>query len=236
MNQEKIGKFIAELRKEKNITQEQLAEKLGVTSKSISRWENGKTMPDVSLFEPLCKELNITINDLLSGKRIDKKSVKEKFEENILNTVKYANKEIEISRTQIGIILLVVGFLIVLTAIAIFPSESSWSSVYSVFGVIIALIGFSKITRRLSHGKRLLLNYGFFFVFIALLFILDYLNVRLNDEAPMFSSHKTTVDKTIYYDTPFYDVFRCNTDEIEEYWVIVPNKKRHINEIIEYCK
>ena len=72
MNQEKIGKFIAKLRKEKKLTQEQLAEKLGVTSKSISRWENGNTMPDVSLFEPLCKELNITINELLSGEKIKK--------------------------------------------------------------------------------------------------------------------------------------------------------------------
>ena len=49
MDQEKIGKFIAELRKEKNMTQEQLAEKMGVTDKSISRWENGKTMPDISM-------------------------------------------------------------------------------------------------------------------------------------------------------------------------------------------
>ena len=67
MNQEKIGKFIAKCRKDKNLTQDQLAEKLGVSNKSISRWENGKTMPDVSLFKPLCDELDIAINDLLSG-------------------------------------------------------------------------------------------------------------------------------------------------------------------------
>lgn len=73
MNQEKIGKFISERRKEKNITQEQLANKLGVTSKSISRWENGKTMPDISLFEPICNELNITIDELLKGRKINNK-------------------------------------------------------------------------------------------------------------------------------------------------------------------
>jgi len=72
MNQEKIGKFIAECRKKNKLTQEHLAEKLGVTSKSISRWENGKTMPDVSLFSPLCKELKITVNDLLSGEIVEK--------------------------------------------------------------------------------------------------------------------------------------------------------------------
>ena len=62
MNQEKIGKFIAEIRKEKNLTQEQLGERLNVTSKSISRWENGKTMPDVSLFEPLPHPATVEIS------------------------------------------------------------------------------------------------------------------------------------------------------------------------------
>ena len=67
MEQDKIGRFIAECRKKQKLTQAQLAEKLGVTSKSISRWENGKTMPDVSLFEPLCKELSISVSELLKG-------------------------------------------------------------------------------------------------------------------------------------------------------------------------
>ena len=74
MDQEKIGRFIAERRKDKNMTQEQMAEKLGVSSKSISRWENGKTMPDVSLFEVLCEELNITVNELLKGEKITSKN------------------------------------------------------------------------------------------------------------------------------------------------------------------
>lgn len=71
MEQEKIGKFIAECRKKQKLTQEQLGEKIGVTSKSISRWENGKTMPDISLFEPLCKELNISVSELLKGEEIN---------------------------------------------------------------------------------------------------------------------------------------------------------------------
>ena len=72
MNQEKIGKFILELRKEKNMTQMDLADKIGVTDRAISKWENGKGMPDLSLIQPLCKELGITINDLLSGEKIFK--------------------------------------------------------------------------------------------------------------------------------------------------------------------
>ena len=70
MDQEKIGKFIAKCRKENKLTQAQLAEKLNVSDKSISRWENGKTMPDISLFEPLCDILNISIIELLKAKKI----------------------------------------------------------------------------------------------------------------------------------------------------------------------
>lgn len=72
MNREEIGMFIATLRKEKKLTQEELAERLGVTNKTISRWETGKYMPDLSLLSELSKELGVTINDLLNGERIDK--------------------------------------------------------------------------------------------------------------------------------------------------------------------
>ena len=73
MDQKKIGKFILELRKENNMTQQDLANKIGVTDRAISKWENGRGMPDLSLMKPLCKELGITINELISGERITKK-------------------------------------------------------------------------------------------------------------------------------------------------------------------
>ena len=72
MNQEKIGKFIAKCRKDKNLTQEQLAEKLGVSYKSVSRWENGKNMPDYSILKELCNILDIDVNEFLSGEKIEK--------------------------------------------------------------------------------------------------------------------------------------------------------------------
>lgn len=83
MNQEKIGKFIAKCRKEKNITQEQLADKLNVTSKSISRWENGKTMPDYSLIKLLCDEFSISINEFFSGEKIKSNNYELKANENL---------------------------------------------------------------------------------------------------------------------------------------------------------
>lgn len=88
MDQKKIGKFICEMRKRKNLTQLELANKLGVTDRAISHWENGRRMPDLSLIKPLCNELDITVNDLLSGEIVDKDKLEEKLEENLLNNLR----------------------------------------------------------------------------------------------------------------------------------------------------
>ena len=93
MDQEKIGKFILELRKDKKMTQQELADKIGVTDRAISKWENGRGMPDISLMKPLCEILDITLNELISGEKIDKKEYQKKSDENIFKTIKYTNKK-----------------------------------------------------------------------------------------------------------------------------------------------
>lgn len=77
MNQEKIGRFIAENRKAKKLTQEELAEKLGITNKSISKWENGNCLPNTSQFKPLCEILDISINELFLGEKLNDNAKKE---------------------------------------------------------------------------------------------------------------------------------------------------------------
>jgi len=96
MNQEKIGNFIKQRKKQKNLTQEELAELLGVNNRSISRWENAKCMPDISLLKDLSKILGVTINDLISGEVVDKKNYQEIFEENVVNLVDLKYKHIPI--------------------------------------------------------------------------------------------------------------------------------------------
>lgn len=83
MNQEKIGKFIVECRKEKNLTQEQLAEKLGLSSKSISRWENGRTIPDYTIIEELTEIFDISVNEFFYGEKISKDEIESISEENL---------------------------------------------------------------------------------------------------------------------------------------------------------
>ena len=236
MNQEKIGKFIAECRKQRKMTQSELGEKLGVTEKSISNWENGRNMPDLSLFKPLCKELDITINDLISGEKITKENYQERFEENIVNTIDYSTKKLSKYNNVISLILIIFGLFVSLSAIMIFPSESSWGSIYSVFGIIIFMIGIARITNTIKWYKRLLLIFMVFVGAMGILLLTDYINVKMNDEAPMFRLTTTTTGNVIYYDTLFYDVYRCNFDEDNEYWVIEKNHSTTIEELLNYCK
>lgn len=88
MNQQEIGRFISHCRKEKGLTQTQLAEILGVSDKSISRWETGKTMPDLSFYEPLCEILDIQISELLYARKMTDKEKTVHGEKSALNIFK----------------------------------------------------------------------------------------------------------------------------------------------------
>ncbi len=235
MNQEKIGKFIASCRKEKKLTQNALAEKLGVSNRAISNWENGKNMPDLSLFNDLCKELGITVNELLSGEKLTKEKNIKKYEENIAKTIYYTNQKIKQKDKIIANCFLIFGLGIIFTAIMIFPSESSWGSIYSINGAFISLIGFILHHKGQSLKKIIIFSWMYFLTIMAILFSLDYCNVLLNDEAPRFSYKTTTINKTIYYDTLFYDVVRCDKDTIAESWHIISNHKYDELYIMNYC-
>ncbi len=85
MDQEKIGKFIALKRKSVNLTQEELAEKLGITKNAVSKWERGLCLMDMSLLKPISEILGVSINEILAGEKIEEKDIEKKSEENIIN-------------------------------------------------------------------------------------------------------------------------------------------------------
>ena len=90
MDQVKTGKFIAELRREKGLTQEMLGKKLGVTNKTVSRWENGNYMPDIEMFQELSELFGVSINELLSGCRLSENEFREEADKNIVDISKAA--------------------------------------------------------------------------------------------------------------------------------------------------
>lgn len=113
MDQVKIGKFIADCRRKANLTQLQLAEKLGITDRAISKWETGKSLPDSSIMVELCGTLGITVNDLLSGEVVTMEHYNKELEKNLLELVKEkekADKRLLSAESFIGVTATVVLF------------------------------------------------------------------------------------------------------------------------------
>lgn len=146
------------------------------------------------------------------------------------------DKKIKSKNNYIGLIFIIFGVLISITAVAIFPSESSWGSIYSIFGVIVSLIGISKFTKKLTYIKRLTCNFGYFIIFVLILMLIDYLGVVNIHQAPRFALIKSYGDNVIYYDTPFYDVIRCNVNKDNETFKVIKNQKYDTENIDIYCK
>ncbi len=142
MDQIKIGKFIAEERKAKKYTQRELADKLSISDKTISKWERGNGFPEVSLLLPLCNELEITVNELLSGERLQAMDYKKKAEENMVNLVKEAQE----SKKKI-IMSAMVGVLVIVAAVPLFVVAGMfemqvWTRVLLMgIGFVIMVIG-----------------------------------------------------------------------------------------------
>ncbi len=231
MNQEKIGKFIATCRKKQNLTQEELANNLGITSKAVSKWECGKGLPDASIMLDLCQILNITVNDLLSGEIVDKSSYQKKLEENIIDTIDYSNKKVSQKNKLIFKMLMLFGLILIFIAFTIYPSESSWGKVLSITGLIISTIGFANINKIKPLIKRLFLSISYFIIIFTLLIFIDYSNVSLNKVPPRFSYLIETTDKIIMYKSPLCNVYRLNRNTKNEYYIIDTKKIYTINNI-----
>lgn len=124
MDQIKIGKFIARLRKEKNMTQLDLATKLGVTDRAVSKWENGRGLPDISLIKPLCESLDISINELLSGERISAEQTINVVDQNVLGVLTDREREIK-KRKRISALCTILAIItVIFSLIYIFFSGS----------------------------------------------------------------------------------------------------------------
>ncbi|WP_455715888.1 helix-turn-helix domain-containing protein [Anaerosporobacter sp.] len=109
MDQFVIGKFIAQKRKEKNMTQAQLAEELGVSNKTVSKWECGKCMPDYSIIESLCRQLEVTVSELMDGETNEKNSIRVYDEKQILDLIERTQILEKQKQSLYGIMLIVMG-------------------------------------------------------------------------------------------------------------------------------
>ena len=138
-----IGKFIAERRKSKNLTQLKLSEILCVSEKTISKWECGKGFPDASLILPLCNALEINANELLSGKRLTEQEYRKKAEENLLllkNKQQIATKNLLTLEYVIGFMSTITYLILILTA-SFFVENNIVRILLIVFGFLLFFVG-----------------------------------------------------------------------------------------------
>ena len=143
MDQVKIGKFIAERRKKLNLTQMQLAEKLNITDRAISKWETGKSLPDSSIMPALCDILQITINDLLSGEVVTLDNYNKELENNLLEMIKQkelSDKRLLSAEVLIGITATVILFALILLA-AVVQMSNGLRITLIVLGFVLFLAG-----------------------------------------------------------------------------------------------
>lgn len=145
MDQEKIGRFIAELRKEKNLTQQELADKLNVTDRAISHWENGRRLPDISLLKELGEVFNVTIDELISGKRMTADEQKKLLNESIVEI--YTSRR-RVENLQILTELLIFAGILITITLTSFISKSVLEKIITVcigsfvwtFGIILRVL------------------------------------------------------------------------------------------------
>ena len=155
MDQIKIGKFIAECRKKNNLTQMQLAEKLNITDRAISKWENGKAMPDSSIMLDLCNELKISVNELLSGEMIDMNNYNEIAEKTLLEMAKkeeIQNKRLMTSMWTILITSTIFYVGILLLAVNILEEGIMLGTIICVSTIIYLIAGFIALKFEMDAG------------------------------------------------------------------------------------
>ncbi len=219
MDQKKIGLFLKELRKEKNITQEVLAESLNVSNRTVSRWETGNNMPDISLLAQLSEFYHVSIPEIIDGERKSEK-MNQETRDTAVKMAEYSKNEVKIEKKKvISSLLMAFGAFIIISAFAIFPNDSSWGSIYSIVGGIILVIGFyfkikfavlKKSFRILSVSLCILILFGIFM-------ISDYIAVSEYHQVPRFSYEKIYSEDQVEHKTLFYTVIQKNPGTENEY-------------------
>mgnify|MGYP006067943453 FL=1 len=230
MDQGKIGKFIAKLRKEKGLTQKQLAEKLNVTDRAVSNWENGRRMPDLSLFKPLCETLEITINELILGEKVPEEKQKETSETVLLNTLKNSEQKQKRNNHLISILFTFcfIFLLILFITIVHFKEVYPKIDIYSMSVSLKEENNGEELEKKLTVNNQNIYYYGIDGVFVCngentcaeLKQALGYkqidlekLEKYLNSEWQLNRTNKESFDDggTSIYHTDEYSVILCNT-------------------------
>ncbi len=221
MNQVKIGSFLKELRKEKNLTQETLAEQLNVSNRTVSRWETGSNMPDIGMLVEIAEFYDVSIPEIIAGERKSEKMTQE-TKETAVAMAEYSRKETKKGKMKaVGYLAAAFGVFIIISALIMFPSESSWSSIYAILGSMILLTG-AGISLHYILAKRsariLVIIAGALLLFGAFS-ASDYMAVKHFNQVPRFRyevAYDSRRPHEVVYKTLFFTAVRENPGTKEE--------------------
>ena len=198
MDQVRIGAFLKTLRKGKELTQEQLAEQLYISGRTVSRWETGSNMPDIGMLVELAEFYDVSIPEIINGER-KSENMDQKIKETAVAMAEYSQVAAKTDRRKIiGILLSAFGLFIIVSALSIFPSESSWGSIYATLGSIILIAGIYLIIRQLvaKRAVRLSLVFGCAVLLFGAFTLSDYIAVTQFHQVPRFS-YETVYDSRL---------------------------------------
>lgn len=213
MDQIRIGAFLKMLRREKELTQEQLAERLNVSGRTVSRWETGSNMPDIGMLVEIAAFYGVSIPEIISGER-KSENMDPKTKETAAAMAEYSRAAGRLEKRRvIGILLVVFGLFIILSALSVFPAESSWSSIYSVFGSVLLLIGIALIIRPLTarRGVRIAVLLGCAVLLFGSFTLSDYIAVTQFGQVPRFrylTIYDSRMPDQVLYKTLFFTAVR----------------------------
>ena len=215
MDQVKIGSFLKELRKEKNLTQEALAEQLGVSGRTVSRWETGCNMPDIGILVGIAEFYDISIPEIIAGERKSEK-MNQETKDTAVAMAEYSRKEVKTGKWKVvGYLAAAFGVFIIVSALTMFPSESSWGSIYAIFGSIVLLVGvfISLRTVLAKKWQRLLAVLGCAALLLAAFSVSDYIAVKQFHQVPRFryeAGWESDAPDQVTYKTLFFTAVRVN--------------------------
>jgi len=226
MDQVKIGSFLKELRKEKNLTQEKLAEQLHVSNRTVSRWETGSNMPDIGMLVEIADFYDVSIPEIINGERKSEK-MNQETRDTAAAMAEYSRNEVKNGKLKVvGILLAAFGLFVIISALMMFPSESSWGSIYSILGSIILVVGVYFIIRRLvaKRSLRLLTIVGCILVLFGAFTISDYIAVKHFHQVPRFrfvTSYDSRNPEQLVHKTLFFTVIqKYPGTEKEEVYIV----------------
>lgn len=218
MDQQKIGRFLKELRKERKLTQEELAEKLNVSERTVSRWETGANMPDIRLLVELADFYHVSIPEIIDGER-KSEEMNQETRETAVKMAEYSKKETGLEKQKIsGMLLIIFGVAVIISAMAVIPSDSSWGSIFSVLGgtILTAGVYFRIKNVLLKRSCRIICVIGCIAALFALFSVSDYVAVTAYHQVPRFCYSKSYGEDQVECKTLFFNAVWKNPGTKEE--------------------